>query len=243
VSDWEPGTSAGTTPGPIWVSAADAADKAGTSPGRVREWAREGLIASQPSNGPMGQQVMVRLDEVVERARREPDGRSDFAQPAQAQQSPPPYPQVPAADLSPLMKTIPELVAQLTSATDRAARAETKVEFLNRQVNDLRRKLAEMPEDAGEMALEQTNVVEEEVQEDAPETEERLDSAFFADDLEEEQETAGEELSPTTIGAASLESIWDDDASDTGLQGSRRDQARDITAPPRKRRWWHRRRG
>lgn len=234
MSEWETGTSAGTTPGPIWVSAADAADKAGTSPGRVREWAREGVIASQPSNGPLGEQVMVRLDEVVERARRDTGVRPDHTQQAPPQQQPA---YAPAADLSPLMKTIPELVAQLTAATDRAARAETKVEFLSRQVNDLRRRLADVPEE-GEMALEQVNVAEEQDVEPTA----GADPGFFDDDVDDalERGPEGEESGR----GSSLEGIWDDDAGtslDSGHAPPRDSgHTRDISSPPR-RRWWRRR--
>lgn len=120
--------SEGAYEGPRWVSAADAADAAGITPDQVRDWAREGVIASQSTTSLIGPQVMVRLDEVQQQARAA---------------SPEPGPDHPegmlvGADLSPVMKAIPELVAQLTAATNRAARAEMKVEFLGEQLRALR---------------------------------------------------------------------------------------------------------
>lgn len=244
MTEWESGMSTGTSAGPVWVSAADAADKAGTSPTRVREWAREGVIASQSSNGPLGEQVLVRLDEVVERARRDQGDRLSHAD------QPPQYAYTPASELSPILKTIPELVAQLTAATDRAARAETKVEFLSRQVNDLRRQLTSTPgpDGAGEMALEQGQVTEPEAEAEAePEAESPPESSsLFEDDVEAPEEGVSGEPSEL-LGDTSLEGIWEDDAPERTLERgssssrSESSRPRDISARPR-RRWWQWRR-
>lgn len=253
MTEWEGGMSAGTSPGPIWVSAADAADKAGTTPGRVREWAHDGVIASQPSSGPLGEQVLVRLDEVVDRARRDREPRPVSDHPA------PSFGYAPGAELSPILKTIPELVAQLTAATDRAARAETKVEFLNRQVNDLRRRLAEVPDALPDMALEQGSPVDAPAESAAEETTSASPNTFFHDDgpAEPDRSQNTEAESP----GGSLAGIWADDApekaaesepgppdaapADVEVESGRSrttDHPRDIptAAPKRRRRWWRR---
>jgi hypothetical protein len=141
------------------------------------------------------------------------------------------------------MKTIPELVAQLTAATDRAARAETKVEFLSRQISDLRRQVAETGTEPAGIALEQVNVPEESEPEAVADTVDP-DHEFFADDVVDEASPEPERHGGLPAGSSSLEGIWDDDtdrASENGPSSSRRDHARDIAAPPR-RRWWQRRR-
>lgn len=146
MSDWDRQTTPGAVEGPQWVSAAEAADVAGVTPGTVRYWARNGLIVSEIVEGPAGEKTLVRLDEVMQLARREEPGRHSMpgsrtaAAPAEEVVT-----DLPArtSDLAPILKSIPEIMAQLTAATDRAARAETKVEFLSAQVSDLRRKLAE----------------------------------------------------------------------------------------------------
>jgi DNA-binding transcriptional MerR regulator len=130
-----------TPDGPRWVSAADAADVAGVTPSAVRHWASKGLIVSRQGKGLAGEQILVRLDEVVEQARslEEDDQRlTGEERGAASSQAASPDHSTPSSDLAPLMKAIPELMAQLTAATDRAARAETKVEFLTEQIASLR---------------------------------------------------------------------------------------------------------
>jgi hypothetical protein len=137
MSEWEGETTAHAAEGPQWVSAAEAADAAGVTPGTVRYWARNGLIVSEVVNGPAGERTLVRLDEVLQHARHE--------SPAGAGQGPGGgvVTDLPArtSELAPILKSIPEIMAQLTAATDRAARAETKVEFLSAQLAELRRRL------------------------------------------------------------------------------------------------------
>lgn len=153
MSDWDRQTTPGGAEGPQWVSAAEAADVAGVTPGTVRYWARNGLIVSEVVEGPAGEKTLVRLDEVLQHARQEAPSRPAPPGPRTA---PPPAPGAPGgqgdvvtdlpartSELAPILKSIPEIMAQLTSATDRAARAETKVEFLSAQVAELRRRLAE----------------------------------------------------------------------------------------------------
>lgn len=151
MSDWDRQTTPGGVEGPQWVSAAEAADVAGVTPGTVRYWARNGLIVSEVVEGPAGEKTLVRLDEVLQHARQEAPSRPAPPGPRVA---PPPAPGGPIGDvvtdlpartseLAPILKSIPEIMAQLTSATDRAARAETKVEFLSAQVAELRRRLAD----------------------------------------------------------------------------------------------------
>jgi hypothetical protein len=149
MSDWDRQTTPGAVEGPQWVSAAEAADLAGVTPGTVRYWARNGLIVSEIVEGPAGEKTLVRLEEVLQHARQERPSRS--AGPGQGPGGPSAAPpadvvtDLPArtSELAPILKSIPEIMAQLTAATDRAARAETKVEFLSAQLADLRRRLAD----------------------------------------------------------------------------------------------------
>jgi hypothetical protein len=153
MSEWDRQTTPGGVEGPQWVSAAEAADVAGVTPGTVRYWARNGLIVSEVVEGPAGEKTLVRLDEVLQHARQEAprDARPGGGPAPVRSPAPPAQPggdvvtDLPArtSELAPILKSIPEIMAQLTAATDRAARAETKVEFLTAQLTDLRRRLAE----------------------------------------------------------------------------------------------------
>ncbi|HEX2196148.1 MAG TPA: MerR family transcriptional regulator, partial [Actinomycetota bacterium] len=71
MSEWDRQTTPGGAEGPQWVSAAEAADVAGVTPGTVRYWARNGLIVSEIVEGPAGEKTLVRLDEVLQHARQE----------------------------------------------------------------------------------------------------------------------------------------------------------------------------
>ncbi|MDQ3915586.1 MAG: hypothetical protein M3323_09715, partial [Actinomycetota bacterium] len=150
MSDWDGETTAHAAEGPQWVSAAEAADVAGVTPGTVRYWARNGLIVSEVVQGPAGERMLVRLDEVVQHARQA--GRlGERAGPEGSVAGGAPGPHggghvvtdLPArtSELAPILKSVPEIMSQLTAATDRAARAETKVEFLSAQLTELRRRL------------------------------------------------------------------------------------------------------
>jgi hypothetical protein len=144
MSDWDGETTAHAAEGPQWVSAAEAADAAGVTPGTVRYWARNGLIVSEVVGGPGGERTLVRLDEVVRHARG--GGGNAAGQGGSAAGGPGGVvTDLPArtSELAPILKSIPEIMAQLTAATDRAARAETKVEFLSAQLAEARRRLAE----------------------------------------------------------------------------------------------------
>lgn len=153
MSEWDRQTTPGGVEGPQWVSAAEAADIAGVTPGTVRYWARNGLIVSEAVEGPAGEKTLVRLDEVLQHARQEaprhapPGGGPGLTRPpaSPAGGGGDVVTDLPArtSELAPILKSIPEIMAQLTAATDRAARAETKVEFLTAQLTDLRRRLAE----------------------------------------------------------------------------------------------------
>lgn len=148
MSDWDRQTTPGGAEGPQWVSAAEAADVAGVTPGTVRYWARNGLIVSEVVQGPAGEKTLVRLDEVLQHARQEAPARHSAADRPAAPSGPggDVVTDLPArtSELAPILQSVPEIMAQLTSATDRAARAETKVEFLSAQVSELRRRLAEV---------------------------------------------------------------------------------------------------
>ena len=173
MTDWGGQTTPHAAEGPQWVSAAEAADAAGVTPGTVRYWARNGLIVSEVVQGPAGERTLVRLDEVLQHARQEtPGGRGPGG--------PPPGEEVvtdlPArtSELAPILKSIPEIMSQLTAATDRAARAETKVEFLSAQLAELRKRLADAeavaPSDAFVPAAWETAGGEIETPASAPET-------------------------------------------------------------------------
>ena len=162
MSDWDGETTAHAAEGPQWVSAAEAADAAGVTPGTVRYWARNGLIVSEAVQGPAGERTLVRLDEVMRHAREgaphgSPAGGGLQGRPGGGQV----VTELPArtSELAPILKSIPEIMAQLTAATDRAARAETKGEFLSAQLTALRRRLAEA--EAGRPAAAGATVVPE----------------------------------------------------------------------------------
>ena len=164
MSEWDRGATPGGVEGPQWVSAAEAADVAGVTPGTVRYWARNGLIVSEVVGGAAGEKTLVRLDEVLAHARGEGGGRrpssgaSHTGGPAGEVVT-----ELPArtSELAPILKSIPEIMAQLTAATDRAARAETKVEFLSAQLAEMRRRLADAEAAAGAPASEPIAVPEE----------------------------------------------------------------------------------
>jgi hypothetical protein len=81
------------------------------------------------------QTLMVRLSDV--------EARAEFLN-QEVRSAPGDRPSTPdalVAELAPLMKTLPDLIQQLTKATDRAARAEAKVDFLGEQVTDLKQRL------------------------------------------------------------------------------------------------------
>lgn len=145
MDDWDEWTTQDAGEGPQWVSAAEAADAAGVTPGTVRYWARAGLIVSEVVAGPAGERTLVRLDEVLSHARREGAASTSAHGPPGGGDSGEVVIDLPArtSELAPILKSVPEIMAQLTAATDRAARAETKVEFLSAQLQDLRRRLAE----------------------------------------------------------------------------------------------------
>ena len=117
---------------PEWVSAADAGEAVGVSPGVIRSWAESGAIVHRPATGPVDNYIFVRLADVKERAaalKQDPEPATGAEPPSTTNY------------LAPLMKSFPELVEQLAEATDRAARAETKVEFLTERIADLREQL------------------------------------------------------------------------------------------------------
>jgi hypothetical protein len=161
MSDWDARTTHDAAEGPQWVSAAEAADTAGVTPGTVRYWARNGLIVSEVVPGPAGERTLVRLDEVLRHARQQSAASSAHRGPAGGEPGKV-VTDLPArtSELAPILKSVPELMAQLTAATDRAARAETKVEFLSAQLQDMRRRLAEAEAEAGRTPSPQPTVPE-----------------------------------------------------------------------------------
>lgn len=143
LDDWDSGTQPATAGGARWVSAADAADAAGVTPRAVRSWAEAGYIVSQRSQGISGELVMVRLDEVLAHVGKSRGEAGAATSEGGAEPGVGPLTTPTTSELAPLLKAIPELMSQLTAATDRAARAETKLEFLSGQVTNLKEQLEE----------------------------------------------------------------------------------------------------
>ena len=200
MNEWDRQTTPGGAEGPQWVSAAEAADVAGVTPGTVRYWARNGLIVSEVVEGPGGEKTLVRLDEVLQYAPQEGPAPEEA-------QSGDVVTDLPArtSELAPILKSIPEIMAQLTAATDRAARAETKVEFLSAQLADLRRRLADA-ERQGDAAAAREAVAEVTL----PEAWDRTEPP--------------EETTPATAPAPSdarfsLDDIWTKSAASSGDRG------------------------
>jgi hypothetical protein len=101
---------------------------------------------SQRSQGLSGEQIMVRLDEVLRHVGRptgpvEEDAEGDDREFSGIRLTP-----AITSDLAPILKAVPELMEQLTAATDRAARAETKLDFMVEQVATLKDELKEVRE-------------------------------------------------------------------------------------------------
>ena len=114
-----------------WVTIEESASEAGVPPSTVIAWIAEGSIVSQTASGTDGMVAMVRRSEVVERARRAAEEQSKAAdgQPAVT---------TPGADLAPLLKSLPELIRDLVEAKERAAKAETKLEFVTERLREVR---------------------------------------------------------------------------------------------------------
>jgi hypothetical protein len=113
----------------MWVSAADAAEAVGVTPQLVRSWVEQGFIVSRHGKGATGFKTFVRLDEVTEKAHELPQTETAGG--------------TPSSDLAPLFKALPDLITDLQAATERAARAEMKVEFLTEKIADLRAQVKE----------------------------------------------------------------------------------------------------
>lgn len=234
MSEWDRQTSPGGVQGPQWVSAAEAADVAGVTPGTVRYWARNGLIVSEVVEGPAGEKTLVRLDEVLQHARAEAPTRGPGAQQAPPAPSSEVVTDLPArtSELAPILQSIPEIMAQLTAATDRAARAETKVEFLSAQLADLRQRLAEteaggreaaativVPE-AWERSEDPAATIAEEIPDPAPEA-----TVWPAPPAEELHESDASEAEPAEVAEPGPETIdW------TSRDSSAADDDDDVAA-------------
>lgn len=126
-------TPPGTDPaagGAHWITVEEAAAVAEVTPASVVAWIVEGSIVSQTATGTDGLVAMVRSSDVMKRARRA------------AQERPPPASSdvinTPSVDLAPLLKSLPELINELVDAKERAAKAETKLEFMTDRLKEVR---------------------------------------------------------------------------------------------------------
>ena len=117
--------SSGPGTAPEWVSIPDAAEISGLSASTLLTWCRAGSLASQVARTDQGEQRVVRLADVVSKVRM-PD---PVAGPTVRT----------SAELVPLMTALPDIIRDLADARERAARAETKVEFLKEQIASLKR--------------------------------------------------------------------------------------------------------
>jgi hypothetical protein len=124
----------GTHEGPEWVSIPEAAEITGRSIGTLLTWCRENLVVSQLSPGADGDTRMVRVDEVLRLA----GSRSGNFHHGEAGSPSPITATSASTDLAPLIAALPDLLRELGDARERAARAETKVEFLQERLAELR---------------------------------------------------------------------------------------------------------
>jgi lambda repressor-like predicted transcriptional regulator len=131
-----------------WVTLKTAAETAGISVSTLRNWYRKDLIESKTEQGPNGLQRLVRESEVQQRA-----GVKDGAAPSD--ERPGSIEEEIGAQLVPVMKALPDLIAELAAARERAGRAEAKAEFLSEQLAELRSNRDESGTVRG--ALEQEN--------------------------------------------------------------------------------------
>jgi hypothetical protein len=114
-----------TTPGPTWITLPEAAKEIGFDPSAVQEWVDRGYIGSEPLRTQAGPVLMVRLDEVRSYSLRVKDRPSESYS-------------IPGSQLAPLLKSLPELVDDLVQSRERAARAETKLEFISERLKEVR---------------------------------------------------------------------------------------------------------
>ena len=114
-----------------WITLRKASDETGVSISTLRNWYRKGLIDSRVEKGPNGSQRIVRLEEVVARTKAGRTSAESSARHDDGQVSNGP------ADLS-VAPSLSDLIAEHAAACERAGRAETRNEFLERELEELR---------------------------------------------------------------------------------------------------------
>lgn len=115
-----------------WMTVGDAAESAGVSPGTVRRWRKAGTVAERPAPGRAGAvEVFVTADH------RRGGVTSDA--PASTEHGGGPRSEL--GVLVPLeihQRSLAELILRLTDTTERAVRAEARVERLEAEIAELR---------------------------------------------------------------------------------------------------------
>ena len=132
--------------GESWVTLREAAETAGVSVSALRKWYRQEAIASRLEPGPHGEQRVVRLQEVLDRATRtqsrptptareppDPSGSKGVLVPREAWQQ-----------TLEQLGHLHEAGQQLAEARERAGKAETATEFLRERVHELRERVKEL---------------------------------------------------------------------------------------------------
>lgn len=117
-----------------WATLRKAAEETGVSISTLRNWYRKGLIDSRVEKGPNGSQRIVRLDEVVRRTRAQAE-RSTAAGTSLAGE------RAGRRDDVGVSLSLQELIAEQAAARERAGRAEARCEFLEREIDELRKHL------------------------------------------------------------------------------------------------------
>ena len=117
-----------------WTTLRKAAEETGVSISTLRNWYRKGLIDSRVEKGPNGSQRIVRLDEVVRRTRTQSDRASAAGSTQGGDRA------GLRGDLG-VSVSLQDLIAEHAAARERAGRAEARCEFLEREIDELRRHL------------------------------------------------------------------------------------------------------
>lgn len=214
-----------TKQGPEWMSLPDASQVSGASIGTLLGWVRDDLIESQITDGPEGRRCLVRIEEVLERADR---SRGSESTPASETDSPQggtsgsegessrEATRAGSNELLPLMKALPELIRELGDARERAARAETKVEFLTQRLAELKNRPPERVQEAPQHEIPLPTPPAAPEEDDSDESWNDGIEAALANLERQADARSGGDLEPalpaaTSIGpGSSLEGVWDD---------------------------------
>lgn len=125
-----------------WVPLKEAAEDAGISVSTLRNWYRKGQIDSRLRTGPRGKQRLVRKTEILERA----SDRSGGVTTARSRSSANGHPQ---SNSGPAPPSLPDLIKELGEAHERAARAESRAEFLSEQLTKMEARFEDLLRDGG----------------------------------------------------------------------------------------------